>query len=539
MGHVELEVDRTSRSGGGVAGRLRLNASESASESVSNPFPAESLEGFVGSTLALARRAQSAWCDLAMHDRLRILTRLRFKIAQDPRFLAAAVGRESLAETLAAEVLPLLDACRFLENEAPRILRATRASRRSRPTWLWGTSVGLIPEPLGVVLVIGPSNYPLMLPGIQALQAVAAGNCVLVKPAANGTPAMQALIDLAESVGLPGGVIQVLPESPDAAAMAIRSGVDKVFLTGSAMTGQAVSRQLAESTTPAVMELSGCDAMFVLDDADPELVSDCLVLGLTFNRSQTCMAPRRVFASDAMTDRILPLLQQKLDARANATDSSRPVGEAGHHSLRFVAEKIQEAISAGAQLVHGSLSPRGDQMELRGVAILDQVTSDMSVARTDLFAPVVSFLRIADEEQALREHVQCPLLLSASVFGSPARCERFARRIHAGCVTINDLIVPTADPRVPFGGRGQSGHGMTRGAAGLLEMTRLKAIVSTRPWFKPHLQSPTPRDADVLEQLIQLEHSASALRSLRLIPDLIRSMLAQLKYRRSSAGSDS
>jgi acyl-CoA reductase-like NAD-dependent aldehyde dehydrogenase len=489
--------------------------------------------------LALARRAQAKWCDLAIRDRLRILNGLRFRITNDPRSLAATVGRENIAETLAAEVLPLLDACRFLEREATRILKATNASKRSRPTWLWGTTVELIPEPLGVVLVIGPSNYPLMLPGIQALQAVAAGNVVLVKPAVNCSLAMQTLVDLAESVGLPVGVMQILPESPDAAAMAIRSVVDKVFFTGSATTGQLVSRELAASTTPAVMELSGCDAVFVLDDADPELVSDCLVLGLTLSQSQTCMAPRRVFASDAMTDRILPLLQQKLDARANDTDSGRPGGEAGHRALRFVAEKIQEAISAGAQLVHGSLSPRGDQTELSGVVILDQVTSDMSVARTDLFAPVLSFLRVADEEQALREHVQCPWVLSASVFGSTARCQLFARRIHAGCVTINDLIVPTADPRVSFGGRGRSGHGVTRGAAGLLEMTQLKAIVSTRPWFKPHLKPPTPLDADVLEQLIRLEHSTSVLHSLRIVPGLMRSMLAQLKFRKSAGGNGS
>jgi acyl-CoA reductase-like NAD-dependent aldehyde dehydrogenase len=537
MGRIEIEGARVSRSRDRVPERLCLHASES-SESGSIQSQTEPLEGVVRSRLTVARRAQAVWCNLAIRDRLRILTALRFKVAQDPSSLAAAVGRESIAETLAAEVLPLLDACRFLEHEAPRVLTATKASRRSRPTWLWGTSVELIPEPLGVALVIGPSNYPLMLPGIQVLQAVAAGNCVLVKPAANCTPPMQALIDLAESAGLPAGVIQFLPESPAAAATAIRLGVDKVFLTGSATTGQEVSRQLAASTTPAVLELSGCDAMFVLDDADPELVSDCLVLGLTLNRSQTCMAPRRVFASDAMTDRIIPLLKLKLDGRANATLSGRPDGETGDRALRFVAGKIEEAISAGAQLVHGSLSHYGDEAELSGVAILDRVTSDMSVTRTDLFAPVLSFLRVADEEQALHEHVQCPLVLSASVFGSTARCQLFARRIHAGCVTINDLIVPTADPRVPFGGRGQSGHGMTRGAAGLMEMTRLKVLVSTRPWFKPHLKSPTPLDADVMAQLIQLEHSASALSSLRIVPGLIQSMLAQLKFRKSSAGSD-
>ncbi len=107
----------------------------------------------------------------------------------------------------------------------------------------------------------------------------------------------------------------MLPECSEAANEAIRGGVDKVFLTGSAHTGRAVSRELAESATPSVMELSGCDAVFVLEDADLNLVSDCLLLGLTLNNSQTCMAPRRVFASSQQTDEILRLLKSKLATR--------------------------------------------------------------------------------------------------------------------------------------------------------------------------------------------------------------------------------
>ena len=95
------------------------------------------------------------------------------------------------------------------------------------------------------------------------------------------------------------------------------------------------------------------------------------------------------------------------------------------------------------------------------------------------------------------------------------------------------MIVPTADPRVPFGGRGQSGHGMTRGEAGLLEMTQLKTIVSTRRWFKPHLQTPTPVDADVLEQLIRIEHAAGVWQMLTAVPQMIKTTLAQLKFRKT------
>ena len=406
-------------------------------------------------------------------------------------------------------------------------MKEKRVSSSARPMWLWGTQVALRPEPLGVVLVIAPSNYPLMLPGIQTLQAVAAGNAVMIKPAAGCTASIQGLVDLARTCGLPTDLIQILPEDPLAAVIAIRGGVDKVFLTGSVSTGQAVSHELAESVTPAVMELSGCDAVFVLDDADPELVSNCLLFGLTLNQSQTCMAPRRVFASDHIVDQVLSCLQKKIIARGCNQTLVRG------NAARSAAEKIQEAIAAGAELWMGQINDNYGQPELCGVAILDRVTVEMSVTQSDLFAPVLSFLRVTSEQQALQDHSECPFALGATVFGSHARCQAFARKIHAGCVVINDMIVPTADPRVPFGGQGKSGYGMTRGEAGLLEMTQLKTIVSTRRWFKPHLQPPTPVDADVLEQLIRLEHASGPWQTLAAVPRMIRATVAQLKFRKT------
>ena len=509
---------------GRVSATLRLHAAETASTEHAGDT---CFLDVVERTLCQARAAQSTWATRTLLDRLRILKTLRQKIAANPRNLAADVSRLKLSETLAAEVLPLLDACRFLEIEAPRILRENLIGTRARPMWLWGTRVTLRPEPLGVVLIIGPANYPLMLPGIQILQAVSAGNAVLIKPGTNGTAAIQTLVDLAAASGLPADLIQILPEDPLVAVTAMRCGVDKVFLTGAVTTGRAVRRELADAGTPAVMELSGCDAVFILDDADPELASDCLLFGLTLNQSQTCMAPRRVFASDQMVDRVLLLVQKKIAAREGIETIVR--GEAA----RTAIEKIQDAVTAGAKLQSGQINFSSGSPELRGVVVLDEVTIEMAVTRSDLFAPVLSFLRVRSEEQALRDHLKCPYALSATVFGSQARSLVFARKIHAGCVVINDMIVPTADPRVPFGGRGQSGHGMTRGEAGLLEMTQLKTIVSTRRWFKPHLQTPTPVDADVLEQLIRIEHAAGVWQMLTAVPQMIKTTLAQLKFRKT------
>jgi aldehyde dehydrogenase (NAD+) len=537
MGPAGLEPANGVTANGFTAARLRLHSAEIPAESPGYAATGEELTTLVRSQLKNSRAAQAEWSERTMRDRAGILKKLRLNIAGDPVSLAKTVARENLSETLAAEVLPLMDACRFLETEAARILQEKNLGTRGRPMWLWGNSIALRPEPLGTVLIIAPSNYPLMLPGIQALQSIAAGNSVLIKPAANCSPAMLALATRLQAAGTPEGLIQILPESPEAASVAIQSGVDKVFLTGSATTGQAVSRELAGSTTPSVMELSGCDAVFVLDDADVNLVSDCLLFGLTLNNSQTCMAPRRVFASDEKTDAILQLLKSKLEAResrrleSQQQDAQATAVFSQSRALKLAASAIREAIADGAELVYGSLQ-NGHSAELSGAAMLDHVSPEMAVAQMDLFAPVLSFIRTVCDTEALQQNAKCPYALSATVFGSTARCQQFARRIHAGCVVINDMIVPTADPRVPFGGRGMSGHGMTRGEAGLLEMTQTKAIVATRRWFKPHLHSPTAADADVMEQLIRLEHSASPLQSLMAVPRMIKATLEQMKIRR-------
>ena len=197
----------------------RLQTAHALADASLPPAADEKLRHVVDFAWQTARAAQAEWSTWRLQDRLKILRRLRFAIADDPRALAMSVDRQSLAETLAAEVLPLLDACRFLEGEAPRMLRERTLGGRGRPKWLWGNSVVLRPEPLGVVLIIGPSNYPLMLPGISALQAVAAGNSVLIKPAIGGSPSLQHFLSRARSAGLPQGVMQILPEDPEAAML--------------------------------------------------------------------------------------------------------------------------------------------------------------------------------------------------------------------------------------------------------------------------------------------------------------------------------
>ena len=212
--------------------------------------------------VASAREAQATWAAEPIPVRLRLIREIRYRLAVETEGLAATVRhpqRTSISETLAAEILPLADACRFLERQARRALRPRRISRRSRPLWLRGVDLHVRREPWGVVLIISPGNYPLLLPGVQALQALVGGNAVLVKPAPGSGESVSALAQLCQDAGLDPRLLCVLPEAVEAGRAAIAAGVDEVFLTGSATTGQAVLADLAPQL-PARNEEAGIRA---------------------------------------------------------------------------------------------------------------------------------------------------------------------------------------------------------------------------------------------------------------------------------------
>ena len=486
--------------------------------------------GNVSEALAETRRVQPEWAAVPLRQRLRVLRRLRLLMAENAAVLAAGAGRAATAETLSAEVLPLLDAIRYLERCAVRVLRERRVRRAGRPLWLWGTRIISRPEPLGVVLVIGPANYPLFLPGVQLLQALAAGNGVLIKPAPECAGPMRQLLTLALEAGLPVGLVQVLEDTVSSGLEAIRCGVDKVLLTGSASTGRLVAERLAGVPTPCVMELSGCDAVFVLADADPELVADCLWFGLRLNGSRTCLAPRRVFVRAEQADSLLECLRTRMDVaqrRGGVTVTAQWPADV----LVRVRRVVTEALQQGAVLRSGRLPEVNEKPIVETPILLDFVRPEMAVVREDLFFPVLSVLRVRDDEDALRQSAECPYALAATVFGSPRNALRIAGRVDAGTVVLNDMIVATADPRVSFEGRHASGFGATRGAEGLLQLVQIKQIIRTRPFFRPHLEDPGPCDAELLEKLIRVEHASWLGQRLWRLPGLIRAAWQQWKWR--------
>lgn len=446
--------------------------------------------------------------------RLKVIGAARRRLADQAAAFAASIaeGRaRTPAEALVSEVLPLLDAIRFLEREAASILAPRRVGRRGRPLWLAGSTAVVRREPLGTVLIVAPSNYPLLLPGVQLMQALAAGNTVRIKPAPGCSAPMRLLAALLERCGLPPGGVEILGEAIADVDRAIAAGPDKVVLTGSVPAGRAVLAALAGRGIPSTMELSGCDAAFVCDDADPALAAEALLFGLRLNGSATCIAPRRVFCAP----RLLPGLVQRLEAGlprcppVALPDERRPALE----------ELLDDAARQGARIVGRA----GRDARFAPALVLDAAPS-MALLQADVFAPVLSVVAVAGMDEALRAEAACPFALGASVFGRPGTAAAVADRVTAGVVVINDVIVPTVDPRLPFGGRRASGFGVTRGREGLLEMTAPKVTITRTGRFRPHFQPPLPDDEALYLAYVEAAHGTGPGRRARAAWRLLRGL---------------
>lgn len=454
--------------------------------------------------IAEARAAQSVWAEKSLDHRLEVIRRTREIIAGRAQELAGSLGERSgrtLSETVMYEVVTLADACAFLEGEAPALLAPRQLGSRRRPALFMGVSSEIQRVPLGVVLVIGPSNYPLFLPCSQALQALAAGNACVIKPGLNSAAPARLFAKYMAEAGLDPRLLPVTDESPEAAQAAIAAGVDKVVLTGSAQTGARVLGALAPSLTPSTMELSGCDAVFVLAGADLDLAVRALRWGLRLNAGATCIAPRRVFVDEAVAGEFERRFVEAAKGLAPVLVPA-PVAE----KVRSLAA---EALEGGARLLRPASLEEACKPEAFQPLLLGGVRPEMGIAQADIFAPVLSLMRVRGEDQAVASCERCPYALGASIFGPEDRARALAGRLRVSSVSINDLIAPTADPRLPFGGRGRSGFGVTRGADGLLEMTAVKTLSVRSGTFRPHYDDPRPEDMELFQTYLRATSGCS------------------------------
>jgi acyl-CoA reductase-like NAD-dependent aldehyde dehydrogenase len=457
------------------------------------------LSGACGLTTAATPAGELAmWASIPLTLRLRVLRAARHLMAARAEEFCEAISPQlarTKADTLATELLPLLAGCKFLEREAGRILAPKKLGMSGRPLWMTGVAAEIQRVALGQVLVIGPSNFPLFIPGSHVLQALAAGNRVTWKPGAGGGAVAQLMARMLVEAGLPASALTVTDESVEAAREALAAGPDKVIFTGSTKTSRSLLAGLAETATPAVLELSGADAIVVSPTADLEQVAKAVGFGLRLNGGAVCMSPRRLFATPSTMTALRPLLQETL---AKVPGVALDAGTAAR--LRTM---LDEAVAGGAE-VRGEFAP-GAQRPL----LIDHATPGMKIASSDVFAPVISLIEAESMMHVPEMYAQCAYGLTVSIFcarGKEKKARMLGEMLNAGTLLINDIIAPTADPRVPFGGRGASGYGVTRGAEGLLEMTAVKTVLTRRGGVMLHLDPTSDADVPMFAGMIRAMH---------------------------------
>jgi acyl-CoA reductase-like NAD-dependent aldehyde dehydrogenase len=373
-------------------------------------------------------------------------------------------------------------------------------------------------QPLGVVGVIGPWNYPVFTPIGSIAYALAAGNAVVFKPS-ELTPATGDWLVRAfnEALGMFGDVrpvLQVITGPGSTGESLARSGVAKIAFTGSAATARKVMAAAADTLTPVLAECGGKDAMLVSADADLEAAADAAAWGAMSNAGQTCIGIERVYVAEGVYQPFLERLTAKVSSLRPGFDSEASYGPMTLPSQpETVAKHVADALGRGGQQVRGDGEVGGGADAVappyvRPVVLTD-VPEDSAAVTEETFGPTVTVTPVAGLDEAVSFANAGRYGLGSAVFTRDrSAAMTAARSLRSGMTSINSVLGFAIVPALPFGGVGESGFGRIHGADGLREFTRPKAI--TRQRMRPLINltsfERTDRDMQRIVTLVTLLH---------------------------------
>jgi len=434
----------------------------------------------VAAAVERARSAATWWRTLEFAGRAVHLRRYKAEIARRIDELADLVHQENGKPhgDAVLEITLVLDHLTWSSTRARKVL----GPHRVFPGLLAANNSATVEyQPLGVIGVIGPWNYPVFTPMGSIAYALAAGNAVVFKPS-EYTPAIGRWLVDAWSRAVPDGrdVFGLVTGLGATGAALCRSGVDKIAFTGSAATGRKVMAACAEGLVPVLMECGGKDSLLVDADADLEAAADAALWCGKSNGGQTCIGTERVYVADAAYDRFVDILTTKAKGLAPGSGDEASWGPPTMPSqVDTIRRHVTDALRRGGRAVVGGES----SVDVSGVGptILVDVPEDADAVREETFGPTLTVTRVGDIEEGLTLSNASEYGLGGAVFtGSRQRGIELARRMRSGMTSVNSIMTFAMVPGLPFGGVGESGFGRIHGADGLREFTRPKAVTAQR-----------------------------------------------------------
>ena len=438
----------------------------------------------VAAAVARARVAQVGWAATPVRDRAAVLLRYHDLVLDHQDELLDLIQAENGKARVWAfeEIMDQAVTARYYARLAPRVLKPRR--RLSAFPGLVSTREHHLPK--GVVGVISPWNYPLVLAVSDALASLVAGNAIVLKPDSQTPFTALRAFELLDQAGLPADLVQVVTGPGRTVGTAIVDHADYVMFTGSTATGRILARQAGERLIGMSAELGGKNAMVITDDVDLDRAVDGAVVGSFANTGQLCISIERLYVDAKVADDFTEAFGARTAAlRLGAEQDYGPhVGPlASQAQLAKVREHVDDAIAKGATVVAGGRH-RPDIGELfYEPTVLTGVTPDMALYREETFGPVVAVYPVASDDEAVEQANDSEYGLNASVYcGDSGRARAIARRLRAGTVNVNDGYASAwASIDAPMGGMKASGLGRRHGREGLLKYTESQTIAVRSP----------------------------------------------------------
>jgi acyl-CoA reductase-like NAD-dependent aldehyde dehydrogenase len=435
----------------------------------------------VRAAVVRARKAQAAWGVLPVEERTARLLRLRDALVERAEELVEVVSRECgkpRADAL-TEVTIVVDLLAYYCGEARRILAPHEV-----PLHLLKhkkSTVHYVPR--GVVGVISPWNFPLVIPMGDVVAALVAGNAVVLKPSEVTPLTAQKAKEIFDGTGLPEDLFAVVHGLGDVGQALVESGIQKLVFTGGVETGKRVAAACGANLVPCVMELGGKAPLIACGDCDVERTARAIVYGGFLNSGQVCISVERVYAHEAIHDQLVTRVRELTNElrQGDPEDSSVDVGAIIFPKQIDIADKhIADAVSKGAEVVAGG-HKRDGRGQFFEPTVLARCDHSMTVMKEEIFGPIVAIQKVSSDDEAVRLANDSHLGLNAYVFTKDrAKGERLARRVEAGSVVVNDVLVNYGAAEAPFGGIKQSGFGRVHGEDALRDMCDARHVLSSR-----------------------------------------------------------
>jgi len=418
-----------------------------------------------------ARKVAPEWAAIDPEGRARHMREVRVRLKEKADEIAEIISAETGKphhEALAHEVMASLFQLAYLEHLAPKTLKRKRLIPLLGP--ILGYKARMEFRPFGVVGCITPWNFPVTNTFLAVASPLFAGNAVVIKPS-EVTPACGEVIrDLLDV--LPSGVATVIQGGGEVGAALVDAPCDKISFIGSPPTGRKICETAAKHLTPVVMELGGKDAAIICSDADVDLTSSGIAWGAFANAGQICASVERAYVVDSVADEF----QERLVSKVSRLEQGEDVGSLTFkRQLEIVSSQVDDALKKGAKVLTGG--PGAGKKNENGSlwyapTIVTDVTDEMTVLKQESFGPILTIIRVRDEDEALRRANEDGVNLTASVWTRDKdKRDRLVAGLRAGSITHNMHIETSVGPWGTWGGVGESGFGRLNGELGLLEFT--------------------------------------------------------------------